>query len=390
MRILYYHNTLGDGAEGVHIRAMIRAFRQLEHEVHLVSVVDTEGGGRIPGKLSRWRRRLPRWLVELGEIALNLFVFQLLWRTMRSARPDMLYVRHTRYSLAPMLVARLLGVPTVLEVNSVYSMLAIQQFEPISWRATSRLLERWACRSAQGIVTVSTALKEDLESLGVPAANVTVLPNGVDGDLFRPSAVDGSRYRERLRLQDKVVLGYSGSLRAWQGLDLLIKALEHIDMAKDKLCLLILGDGPERLGLEQMIRRTGLRDSVTLLGNARHEDVPAFLEAIDIGVLPAERRYHACPMKVIEYMAMGRPVVAPRQRNIEELVSDRVEGLLFEPESVESLRASLLLLSRDTELRSRMGARALKKATGRLTWKSNAMRVIEMIEGLPKHASSHR
>lgn len=392
MNILYHHSTLADGAEGVHIAAMVKAFRQLGHAVHVVPLVDANGGGGAlrADRLSDWRRCLPRWLCELGELGLNVASFAKVWKAARAFRPDMLYVRHTRFNLAPFLVTRLLGIGAILEANSVFSMPGIQEFEPILWRRTCRTIERLTCRLANAVVTVSGPLRDDLVSIGVPPGKITVLPNGVDTELFRSPAPGRRRYRDALGLHDRVLLGYAGNLRSWQGLDFLLRTLAQMPMAAEKLHLLVLGDGPERAALERLVFELGLGPWVSFLGRVTHDEMPAILDAFDIGVLPAERRHHASPMKIIEYMAMGKPVVAPRQRNILELIADDQEGVLFEPENALSLQAALLRLSRDADFRLAMGLRGRAKATNLFTWTSNAVRTMEIYQRIGEHAPRGR
>ena len=131
MRILYHHRTLADGAEGVHIASMIDAFRSLGHEVRLIGAAPAMARDGKPGKLSRIRRLLPAFVVELVAIAANVSDYLAVKRAIRGFNPDLVYKRHGRFDVAAMAVAARAKVPAVLEVNCLFSQPPYVQFEPL-------------------------------------------------------------------------------------------------------------------------------------------------------------------------------------------------------------------------------------------------------------------
>jgi glycosyltransferase involved in cell wall biosynthesis len=107
------------------------------------------------------------------------------------------------------------------------------------------------------------------------------------------------------------------------------------------------------------------------------------VSAIDIAVQPAANEY-CCPMKILEYMAVGKPIVAPRQENIQDLLRDEEEAQYFTPGDVDSLAGALKALVEDPERARRMGERVRKTITERgFLWTENAARVVRLVEADP-------
>ena len=117
MRILYQHRTLADGAEGVHIAAMVEAFRTLGHEVRVIGVAADGAASSGSSLAARVKRSLPRPLLELATLAVNAPEYVAMLGEIRRFQPDLLYKRHGRFDLAALAAARRSGVPAVLEVN---------------------------------------------------------------------------------------------------------------------------------------------------------------------------------------------------------------------------------------------------------------------------------
>jgi hypothetical protein len=120
MKILYHHRTLGDGAEGIHVAEMIKAFRKLGHEVQVISLIgeETNTQSRSQRRWSSVSRLLPGGFYELGEMAYNAPGFAKIARAVRRWRPDFIYDRYVSYNFSAVWAGKRLGVPVVLEVNS--------------------------------------------------------------------------------------------------------------------------------------------------------------------------------------------------------------------------------------------------------------------------------
>ena len=373
MKILYHHRTLADGAEGIHITAMVDALRQLGHEVEIDGVQPGGSDSTQRRWVERVRSASPRAVFEVASVLFNLKEYAGVKRSIGRFRPDILYKRHSRFDVGALAAARRMRVPTILEVNALFTSAGYHAFEPLALPALARALERKALRLATVVVAVSTPLaRQGRELSGV---DVKVLPNGVDPARFDPHRADRAVVRERYGFGNVTVIGWAGILRDWHGLERLLQATASLAEPR----LFIVGDGPSRGNLETEARRLGLQNRLTISGRIPHAEMPEHLGAMDIAVVPDEKTGVASPMKLLEYMAMGIPVVAPRAENICDLVEDGVDALLFEPGNTADLSEKLGRLAADPSLRRALGHAARVKIERQRNWSAVAREVLDSL-----------
>ena len=373
MRILYHHRTLADGAEGVHIGEMVAALRGLGHEVHVVGLAAADSAGARRDWIERLRSRLPQFLFELASVASNGVEYFGVRRALRAYRPDFVYKRHARHDVAALLAARRAGVPSVLEVNCLFTAPGYQQFEPLALPSIAAALERRAMRLASVVLAVSTPLARQISQLSGVASEV--MANGADPRAFDPDRADSSLVRSRYGLGGGFVIGWTGVLRDWHGLELLLEALERLPEAR----LLVVGDGPARPALETAAAVAGVLDRLVITGRIPHHEMPAHVAAMDVAVVAHERTGVASPMKLLEYMAMAKPVVAPRLDNIRDVVDDGRNGLLFSPGDAADLARVLSNLRQDRALATQLGRAARATVTTVRNWPAMAARVVHLV-----------
>jgi glycosyltransferase involved in cell wall biosynthesis len=384
MRIIYHHRTQLDDAQGIHVRAMVRAFRELGHEVEVVSLLGSSNG--LPPVKRAWRvhtSRLPRAVYEGLSLLYNGLGYYRLARALRGRTADLIYERYALNTVCGALASRRFGVPMLLEVNAPWPD-QLPSLAPLRFRRFARSLERWICSNSTQTIAVSEALRQLLIREGAPEDRLTVMHNAVDPVIFNPT-VSGQEVRRKYGLDDGVVAGFVGWLRDWHGLADLIDAVRSSDLMARGLRLLIVGIGPAFRQVERRVWELGLADQVILTGAVAHEDVPAHLAALDIALQPRATAY-ACPMKLVEYMATGRCIVAPDQPNIRELLSDGISARLFPPGDYRSLINLISELMGSPAERSALGRNARRTVVERdLTWRANAVRALDLLrEELPR------
>lgn len=374
MRILYWHRTLADGAEGVHIRAMVKAFKALGHEVQVADLPSGGGEDRRRGLVERVRALLPNVAFEGAAIGYNGPEYLHVRRTIRNFRPDLLYARHARFDVGALAAARGCGVPAILEVNTVFTAPDYHRFEPIVLLAAATALERRSFRLASVVTAVSTPLARQVKALG--EVDAVVVPNGADPTQFDPARADGKTIRAQYGLGDDLVLGWTGILREWHGLERLVDALRVLPDAR----LLVVGDGPARRSIEAHASAIGVRSRVVITGRVPHEQVPNYLAAIDVAVIADERTGVASPMKLLEYMSMELAVLAPATANVRDIIDDGVDGLMFHDNGGPTLETRLIELAGLKALRVRLGISARAKVLAERNWHAIARRVLA-VEG---------
>jgi glycosyltransferase involved in cell wall biosynthesis len=172
-----------------------------------------------------------------------------------------------------------------------------------------------------------------------------------------------------------VTIGFIGFVREWQGLDEVIAGLAA-DPAADRIRLVIVGDGPAKAALEQQALALGVAAQVHFFGLQQRAAIPDLIREFDIALQPRAVPY-ASPLKIFEYMACGRAIVAPDQPNIREILSDGETALLFDPDQPGALWRAIRRLADDPEQRERLGRAARDALDSRgFTWRHNAARII--------------
>jgi glycosyltransferase involved in cell wall biosynthesis len=253
----------------------------------------------------------------------------------------------------------------------------------LAFPALARWTERRIWRRADLLVTVSRALQRHVERAGVAPGKVRLLPNAVDARLFHPDAGNERRLRRRLRLDGRFVVGFTGSFKIWHGVDVLLEAFARLHGEDSSCHLLLVGDGPMRAALERDTRRLGLEQAVTFAGAVPHDEVPGYLTVMDVAVAPypALGDFYYSPLKLYEYMAAGRPVVASRIGQVAEVVRDGATGLLYEPGDGAELVRCLRRLRGDERLRAELAGNA-RIACAENSWSRSAARVVAWVEPL--------
>ncbi|MEW5787682.1 MAG: glycosyltransferase family 4 protein [Pseudomonadota bacterium] len=381
MKILYHHRTASKDGQAVHIEEMIQALRELGHEVILAapSGADSQEFGASNGLVDRIRAHLPKAVYELLELAYSLAAYRRLAALARQHRPDVIYERYNLFLLAGVWLHRRLGLPLLLEVNSPLA----EERDRYGGLALSRLahrLEGWTWRGADRVLPVTRVLAGYLTRAGVPESHIQVIPNGINQAHF-DAAPDNATAKARLGLEDRIILGFTGFVRDWHGIDRVIDWMaRHRKDARTHL--LVVGDGPVRADLEAQAARLGIAGQVTFTGLVHRDRVPEMVAAFDIALQPAVTHY-ASPLKLFEYLALGKAVIAPREPNLMEVLADGDNALLFDSGSPGAFEAALDELLTHPELRQRLGEGARRSIeTRRLTWLENARRVTEMADEL--------
>lgn len=383
MRILYWHRSLGDGGEGVHIRAMLRAFRGRGHQVEVVAPggdsIDDPGAVSSRTAASGLLSRAPGAVVEMGEIAYGTLDGVRAARAARRFRPHFVYARHAVHTAAPVRAARAAGVPLLLEVNAP---LALErrddELRGLVFDGVAQRRERFCFESADRLLVVSTPLADHLRSTGIRNP-IEVVPNGIHPEVYADLPPTRQVRAEAGIDADAVVVGFVGFIREWHGVDDLIRAASAAARAAGrKVVLLVVGDGPALAGLRTLAAEAAAPAEVMFTGRVAHAEVPRWLAAMDITVSPRST-FYACPLKLIEYMAAGTAVLAPHSANILDVVEPDRTALTFPPDDAEELTGQLVRLVGDRGLRESLAKAARTQAMTCRTWDDNARRVEEMV-----------
>jgi glycosyltransferase involved in cell wall biosynthesis len=190
-----------------------------------------------------------------------------------------------------------------------------------------------------------------VEGEGLPEDKITVIHNGIDLEAFKPRK-DPQLIRRELGIDPKgKVVGQVAKLRPEKGHDLLLEAAGMVLKAQREVGFLLIGDGPERDRLKERCRSLGIADRVWFLGDRK--DLPDMINVLDIGTLSSPME--AFPNALLEYMALAKPVIAPRVGGVPEIITHGSEGYLFSPGNSQEMAHYLLKLLADPGLMQAMG-----------------------------------
>lgn len=373
MKILYHHRIAARDGMDVHKTELIKAFRGLGHEVIEVGPTAQQRSdfGDDGGIVDTIRRLLPRFASEALEIIYDRYAYFRLKKAFLQERPDILYERHNLFLSAGKRLKDEFGVPFYLEVNAP---LAEERSRNggLSLSRCAHKQEGAVWRAADRIFPVTKVLAQHLIAKGVNEAHIEVMPNAVDPKVFHPE-IDDAAIRKLHGLEGAIVLGFTGFIRDWHGLDRVIALLPELNTSRN-VHLLVVGDGPARAALEEQAASTGFASHIHFTGIVSRKEIPNYIAAFDIALQPAVTAY-ASPLKIFEYLGMGKLVLAPDAENIREVIVDGENGVLFpskpKDESDTFKRALLKIIEDGNYQNLSFPCR---------TWSDNASQIIAPVE----------
>lgn len=379
MKILYHHRIRSKDGQFVHVEELVQALRDIGHEVIIVAPAASEKTefGDSGGVVMWLKRFLPHFIYELMELSYSLIVYRRLVRAVDEHHPDCLYERYNLFQPAGVWIKRRYALPMLLEVNApIFSERAT--YDGLSLKRLASWSERYTWNNADVVLPVTRVLGDLVHQEGVPWERIVVVPNGINTQRFgnKPEA---TVVKNELNLDGRFILGFTGFVRDWHGLDKVIDFLAH-DISASQCHLLVVGDGPARSDLEAQAKHLGVADRVVFTGVVKRDQVAQYIAAFDIALQPAVVAY-ASPLKLFEYLALGLTIVAPDQPNIREVLQDGENALLFDPKAESGLVQAIKRLIDDDVLRRRISCNAADTiAKRKLTWSNNARRVTALAE----------
>lgn len=382
MKILYHHRTRGIHVEGVHIRGIVHALRDLGHDVTVMSFpgadpehefATTASSGR--GRLAGWVARMPGVLFELLELGYNLVSLVRVHRAIRRLRPQLIYERYSLFLFVTVWLARRHGIPIVLEINDSA---LVHRVRPLKLTALARRIEGWCLRQSTGLVFISSYFRAQAEAAYGAIAPSVISPNAADLARFDPQRFDRERLRAERGLQQQVVCGHIGVFARWHGVDGFVEAIAERLRERPELVLVLVGDGRTLPAVRALVAERGLTNRVILPGRVPHDDVAAWIACMDYAVLPDSNLYGS-PMKLFELMAMGVAVVAPDYAPVAEVINDGQTGWLFPRGELDACVQRVLDLAVRSEERRRIGSAARDYVVRERQWRNNAEQLLSLL-----------
>ena len=216
--------------------------------------------------------------------------------------------------------------------------------------------------------------------MGLAASRISVSHNAIDPEWFSNDRHLDPQIRSRLGLQG-IVVGFVGTMNRWQGIPQFKQVIGDVLKQCPNVSFLFVGDGELRMELEEFCRGNGFDRRVVFTGRKPHGEVPSLVAAMDIAVLLDSNSYGS-PMKIFEYWAMEKAVIAPSVAPVLEVLSAGKTGLLIEPGNAQQMVDRIVELALDGDLRQRLGRAGRAYVVANHTWRDNAREIVRVHERL--------
>jgi len=384
--------VFGNKGASVHIRELVNALAAVGHEVRVLSAsrgpgsaplmaqvveVQTDGSPLSPDAFLFVGHENAR--AKIGRsLGISSAILNCLLRSYAQEKFDLIYERYSLWSATGVRASQELRIPCLVEVNAPLRE-EEQRYRDLALAADAEAIEAEVFAGADLLLAVSKEVKAYAVGRGADPDRTLVIPNGVDPERFHPAVTpecpEGTA--------GKFVLGFVGSFKAWHGIEVLLEAFRRLLARSPAYHLLLVGDGPLRGWIEGYVQGARLGGTITLTGWVPHDRLPGLIQRMDVAVAPYPLLddFYFSPLKLFEYLAVGKPVVASRIGQIHEVIEDGTTGLLVRPGAIEELVESIERLRHDPRLRRTLGVAASREVR-RYSWEHNARRVTALAEAL--------
>lgn len=361
------------------VLGLIKGFEELNWEVSSFIV-----GDRSPRKWSAKgsgqtisRNFIRTLIVDLLRLSLGVFNT---WRSWRELKGQVDWVYEYSATLQSLgWIFKRHGIPWILQVEALLFYEAKVERKALVLDALAQRLELWSYRKCDVLACVSETLREILiTDWNIPSEKIVLVPNGVDTKFINPVL------HKSKRLFSEFTIGFVGSLYPWTGLDLLLQALCELRSEGYDLSLVIVGDGEMKTKLEEETYRLNLSSNVVFVGRIPWTDVPSYIAGFDVtysGQIQLQfGKMYLSPMKLYEYMAMAKPVVASAFEDAKRLIREEKTGFLFQPGNVDDLKRALTKAFQNRFRLAQMGSYARKEIEDNHSWTARVKALVQGIE----------
>jgi glycosyltransferase involved in cell wall biosynthesis len=302
---------------------------------------------------------------------------------------DIIYARDYHTVIAALFPRLLFKKNLVFEINGI----ANEEQRLKSHSILNRILvflireaEKMATRYSERIISVTPHMRAYLiENYHCPPDKVIAITNGVNTKTFHPIFDEDLLWRWRGRLginKEEIVIAFVGNLAPWQGVETLIEVAPFLLKEVKNIKFLIIGDGILKKAFQEKVNNLGVTDHFIFTGMVNYKEITNYINIADICVLPKRRlKSGYSPIKLYEYMACGKPVIASRVEGLEFIEEEGI-GRLVEPEDVMRLQEELLDLIKNPEKGMMMGNKGLLIAREKFDWELKSALIEKVLEEL--------
>lgn len=307
--------------------------------------------------------RPPEWIQRIPIIKQLVTIVTLkkkMKQLIRDWQPDIIHAHSpVLTALAALSLSKRHHIPLVYEIRAFWEDAAVDHgtHQPQSARyKITRALETRVCQQVNAITTICEGLKQDLISRGIASSKITVIPNAVDLSQFSTvsltSTAELDGLKQKYDLANDFIIGFIGSLYAYEGIDFVIRAFDNIKKKIPNAKYLIVGGGPQFEAWQQLAAESKHKRDIIFTGRVPHHQVSLFYQLIEVLIYPrAKMRLTdlVTPLKPLEAMAMGKCVLASDVGGHRELIQHNQNGILFHVGNEQDFIEKLLMVFDSTQ-----------------------------------------
>lgn len=352
--------------DSIRKRYLIDLLEKNGHQVLKIIAGNSHSPPRLSESTLPWKDSIKKWIPgklwgTLKDVQYRVHDRSLTSRFLKTVltfRPDLIYDFNFYLHKVSVIWAKKLKVPLIVEISGPE--LEVRYSDEQSFlQGYGGRFESAKYRQADQIVSASEPLKEFLVQKGIPKSKIQVIPNWVDLDEFNKEKIHGEEVRRKFALENHFVIGFVGVFSPWYSLESLLEAFAELRREFPKLALLLVGDGVLREKLEKLSRDRQIAGQIRITGFIPRHEVPSHIAAMDLAVIP-NHQWWCSPLKLLEYGAMGKPVIAPQVPSITSIISQE-EALLIPGPSQERLLRAIPQLLQSSSLRRELGENLFQK-----------------------------
>ncbi|HQJ75795.1 MAG TPA: glycosyltransferase family 4 protein [Bacteroidota bacterium] len=389
LRTDHYFNIKGGGSIS-HISGVINGLKSLGVKTNtfstdsIIGIEDNDLFYKIEPKYTLFRN-----IPDFSEILYNFQLLHNIKKINQTLSNSFIYQRYSLGNFTGIVLKNRYNIPYICEYNG--SILWIEKNwggKKILFKKILEKIEILNLKKADLVVTVSEALKDELFKKNIQLNKILVNPNGVDCNVYKPN-IDSSNIKKQYALEGKKVIGFIGTFGKWHGAEFLTEAFAFFlkKYNYDNVVLFLIGDGLMMPVVKDIIKKYNMDTKVILTGLIEQKLGPQYLSACDILIIPHipnpdGTRFFNSPIKLFEYMAMEKPIIASRLEQIGEILEHEKTALLFTPSNKDELINSIYRLLNDSDLAFFLAKNARKEVLKKYTWNKHVERILKKIEEL--------
>lgn len=366
----YYGAVCDGGVFSNHYNHM-KAFIKLGHKCVFV----TGGNINLPEDVKVYfipHSKLYRNLPEIINLPYNTKASKEMIKIIDKENPDFLYHHISDFNYSGSKVKLKLGIPFFLQLESVQSWVK-KNWGKLYLKHFIKWAEHIQLEMADAIFVISENVKKQLAEMGYNSQKIYVQPSAIDPEQFHPGIADNG-LREKYKIHDKFVVGFTGSFGLWHGIEYLASSLKELVKRIPNVHLLLVGDGYLRPKVEEILKNDNVEKYATITGYLPFKDMPFHVAACDVLVSPCVNNpdgtpFFNSPVKLFEYMAMGKPIVATRVGQQNDVIIHNHNGLMCDEKNPNELAEMIYRFYEDPALSIRLSKQARVDAVNKHDWR---------------------